>query len=328
MTPTKPLLSLVIPAYNEVDSAAEIADFFRSILLAHPQVDFEVLIVDDGSTDGTAEAFATALAPIGLARVVSLSRNFGSHAAISAGFAHARGDAALTLSADRQEPLEAIGQFIDSWQDGADIVWGLRSVRAVKSGAGDAFARGFSRIYGANSDVASYPSEGPSQILVARAVLDTLNAMPELNRNVLAMAAWVGFDQRRIYFEQLPRPHGTSKWTTKRKMKLVVDSFVEFSHAPVQWVAWGGLLVGAMGAVALLGALALVFIDGFRAAVALLGGLILATGGMVLVGIGVLGEYVWRAGDDARRRPVYIVDSISEVAPPQRGTIDTTAGEL
>lgn len=313
MTHASPLLSLVIPAYNEVDSAVEIAEFYRDILAAHPEIDFELIVVDDGSTDGTREALLQTLDGVGKASIVSLSRNFGSHAGISAGFAHAQGNAALTLSADRQEPLEAIADFIAQWQDGADIVWGLRATRAVKKGMGESFAKGFSRIYGANSDVPNYPQEGPSQILVSRAVLDALNAMPELNRNVLAMAAWVGFDQRKIYFEQLPRPHGVSKWTTKRKMKLVVDSFVEFSHAPVEWVAWGGLLIGGLGALCLLVAFALAFFQPFGAAVALLSGLVLAVGGMILVGIGVLGEYVWRAGDDARRRPVFIVRSVSEV---------------
>lgn len=328
MAPAKPVLSLVIPAYNEVDSATDIAEFYTDIQRSHTEIDFELIVVDDGSTDGTREALLESLASAGTARIVSLSRNFGSHAGISAGFAHARGDAALTLSADRQEPLEAIADFIAQWRDGADIVWGLRTTRAVNKGVGDAFARGFSRVYGANSDVPNYPSEGPSQILVSRAVLDTLNAMPELNRNVLAMAAWVGFDQRRIYFEQLPRPHGVSKWTTKRKMKLVVDSFVEFSHAPVEWVAWGGLIIGAIGGILLILAVVLAFFTSLGAAVSLLSGLILAVGGMILVGVGVLGEYVWRAGDDARRRPVFIVRSITEVAAtPVAAQREPHAGE-
>lgn len=313
MTTAVPLLSLIIPAFNEVESAGDIAEFYRDIIAAYPAVAFELVVVDDGSTDGTREALLQTLRDVGDARIVSLARNFGSHAGISAGFAHARGDAALTLSADRQEPLSAIGDFITAWQDGADVVWGLRSMRATKKGVGEGFARIFSKVYGANSDVPNYPEEGPSQILVARPVLDTLNAMPELNRNVMAMAAWVGFDQRRVYFEQLPRPHGVSKWTTKRKMKLVVDSFVEFSHAPVEWVAWGGLLLGALGAILLLLSAVLAFFAPFGAAVAVLIGVMLAVGGMILVGIGVLGEYVWRAGDDARRRPVFIVKSVSEV---------------
>lgn len=321
------MLSLVIPAYNEVESVEEIAEFYRDIQAAHEDIDFELVVVDDGSTDGTREALLKTLVGAGPARVVSLSRNFGSHAGLSAGFAHARGDAALTLSADRQEPLEAIADFIAEWRSGGDIVWGLRKLRAVKNGVGESFAKTFSRIYGANSDVPNYPQEGPSQILVSRQVIDTLNAMPELNRNVLAMAAWVGFDQRKVYFEQLARPHGVSKWTTKRKMKLVVDSFVEFSHAPVEWVAWGGLILGALGAVLLLLSLVLVFFEPLGAAVALLSGLVLAVGGMILVGIGVLGEYVWRAGDDARQRPVFIVRSVNEVPVSTSPQSATQSGE-
>ena len=317
MTAPKKLLSLIVPAYDEVESAGEIVDFYRSIRKAHPGVEFELVVVDDGSTDGTAAAMVASLRDDDRGQVVPLSRNFGAHAAISAGFAHAKGDAALTLSADRQEPLEAIGQFIDAWNDGAEIVWGLRSVRIAKKGMYDAFATGFSRVYQANSDVPTYPKEGPSQIMVTRAVLDVLRAMPELNRNVLAMAAWTGFDQRRIFFEQLPRPHGVSKWTSKKKMKLVVDSFVEFSHAPLQWLAIIGVVFGLIGLALLLTALTLVFTPAAAGAgTALVSGLVLAVGGVNLGAISVLGEYVWRAGDDARGRPVFIVKSVDTIGIP------------
>ena len=316
------LISLVVPAFDERENAAGFVEFFHEIKRRHIDLDFELVVVDDGSVDDTLGAVRDALVDDDEAQLVRLSRNFGSHAAISAGFAHSRGAAALTLSADRQEPIEAIGDFLEQWRDGADIVWGLRSSRAARKGVGDAFARGFSKIYGSHSDVPNYPEEGPSQILASRAVLDTLNSMPELNRNVLAMAAWVGFDQRRIAFEQLPRPHGVSKWTTKRKMKLVVDSFVEFSHAPVEWVAWGGLITGGIGGVLLLVSIVLAFFRPLGSAVSLLAGLILVVGGMILVGIGVLGEYVWRAGDDARRRPVYIVRSVTGVTAPEVAASD------
>ena len=317
MLAPKKMLSLIVPAYDEAESVGEIVDFYRSICEAHPGMEFELVVVDDGSTDGTAAAMVASLRDDDRGQVIQLSRNFGAHAAISAGFAHAKGDAALTLSADRQEPLEAIGQFIDAWNDGAEIVWGLRSVRVAKKGMYDAFATGFSRVYQANSDVPTYPKEGPSQIMVTRAVMDVLGAMPELNRNVLAMAAWTGFDQRRIFFEQLPRPHGVSKWTSKKKMKLVVDSFVEFSHAPLQWLAIIGVVFGLIGLALLLTALVLVFTPAAAGAgTALISGLVLAVGGVNLGAISVLGEYVWRAGDDARRRPVFIVKSVDSIGSP------------
>lgn len=307
------LLSLVVPAYNERESVSDIIEFYREIRRTYTELDFELIVVDDGSDDGTAEALHELVRADDDVRVLSLSRNFGSHAAITAGFAHSRGAAALTLSADRQEPLDAIGAFIAEWRDGGELIWGLRSVRATRKGLTESFATAFSRVFQSNSDVPTYPREGPSQILAVRGVLDALAQMPELNRNILAMAAWTGFDQRKIFFEQLPRPHGVSKWTTRKKMKLVVDSFVEFSHAPLEWIAWVGLVLGALGAFLLLTALVLVFTPASAGAdTAVITGTVLAVGGMNLVAMGVLGEYVWRAGDDARRRPVFIVRTIRE----------------
>jgi len=310
----RPLLTLVFPAYDEIDNVPGMLAFVREIRDAFPECDFEMLVVDDGSADGTAAELNRLATAEDRLRIVRLSRNFGSHAAISAGYAFARGDAALTLSADRQEPLSAVGEFIREWRDGADIVWGLRSIRAAKKGMYDRFATGFSRVYQATSDVPTYPQEGPSQILVSRAVMDVLNAMPELNRNVLAMAAWTGFDQRRIYFEQLPRPHGVSKWTSRKKRKLVIDSFVEFSHAPLQWLAGLGVVFGGLGAVLVIVSIVQAFTPAAPSAfVPLLAGLVLGTGGVVLGALSVLGEYVWRTGDDARRRPLYIVRDVRDL---------------
>lgn len=313
MRQSRAMLTLVVPAYNERENAGEIVEFVREVRDRHPEYDFELIVVDDGSEDGTHEALAEVLVPSDNATVVRLSRNFGSHAAITAGFAHAKGDAALTLSADRQEPHEAVDDFLTAWESGADIVWGLRITRSVKRGASDWMAQGFSKLYQRNSDVPTYPREGPSQILVTRDVIDALNTMPELNRNVLAMAAWTGFRQEKIFFHQLPRPHGTSKWTTKKKVKLVFDSFVEFSAAPIQWLALSGVILAGVGVLALLVGVGL-FIGGLSIAGAttFLSGVVMVVGGMVLFALGVVGEYVWRAGDDARRRPLYLVRSVQK----------------
>ena len=315
-----PTLSLVVPAYDEREGAQEIVDFYREIRAAHPGIHFELVVVDDGSTDGTADAVHAALSVGDDVQVVQLSRNFGSHAAISAGLVHCTGDAALTLSADRQEPLEAVAKFVATWQDGADIVWGLRAVRASKGGTNELFAKSFSAVFNATSVVPTYPREGPSHILVSRPVIDLLNAMPEANRNVLAMAAWTGFDQRRIEFDQLPRPHGVSKWTSAKKLKLVIDSFVEFSWAPVRWLEVIGGVLALVGLLLLLAAAVVGLVpgggDGYRFLVC---GLLLAVGGTQIAGLGVIGEYVWRTGDDARRRPVFVVRSVRR-APGAEGS--------
>ena len=308
-----PLVSLIVPAYNEVDNAAGLVGFVREIEAHYPDHRFELVLVDDGSTDGTADAVTRALDDRGSAQVIVLSRNFGSHAAISAGLDAARGDAALTLSADLQEPLDAIGRFLDEWHRGADVVWGLRSTRTVPKGPANLMSRLFSRWFHRWSDIPTYPREGPSQVLLSRRVMDALRSMPERNRNVFGLIAWLGFRQTSIAFEQLPRPAGVSKWTTKKKIKLVLDSFVGFSSAPVRVVgAAGGIGLGLAGAAAVAAVVTAVVTDGPIWGWALVA-VVLAVGGIQLLCLSLLGEYLWRAGDDARGRPVYVVSQRSDV---------------
>lgn len=316
----RPLVSLVFPAFNEVENVGAMVEFYREIVTTHPDYRFEMIVVDDGSTDGTAERVIALAAGDSSVRVVSLSRNFGSHAALSAGLAQASGAAAITLSADRQEPLSAIGDFLEQWTAGADLVWGLRSVRVQQAGVQGAFARNFSQVFRRTSELPNFPAEGPSQMLVARPLIDTLNSMPEGNRNLMAMAAWAGFDQRSISYEQLPRPHGTSKWTLRRKIKLVFDSFVEFSRAPLAVVLWTAVVLGVLGVIALLTALVMALLAAPGAATALICGTVLVVGALNLGAVALVAEYVWRAGDDARRRPLYVVKRIAEAGP---ATVDS-----
>ncbi|TFV76091.1 glycosyltransferase [Blastococcus sp. CT_GayMR19] len=310
-----PLVSLVIPAFNEAENVQGLVELVRQIGASHPDHRFELILVDDGSSDGTPNLLVSALDGTGItARVVTLSRNFGSHAAITAGFRTSRGDCAMTLSADLQEPLEVIGRFLRTWEDGHDVVWGTRVTRSVPKGVGNAMSRAFSRWFHRWSTIPTYPAEGPSIVLVSRAVLDVVNAMPEANRNIFGLVAWAGFDQATVGFEQLARPAGTSKWTNAKKIKLVVDSFVEFSQAPARVAGYlGAVLCVVAVAVALVGVVVAALPAG-GAGFWFVGALVLLTGGLNLGFLSVMGEYVWRAGDDARRRPIYVVRSVADVA--------------
>jgi dolichol-phosphate mannosyltransferase len=305
-------VSLLFPAFNEFENAEGMVEFFRQVSDTYTSYLFEMVVVDDGSTDGTAERVWELVRPDEAVQVIRLSRNFGSHAALSAGLAHVSGDAAISLSADRQEPLEAIGDFLQQWADGADLVWGLRSVRAQQQRVQGSLAESFSKIFQRRSDVPTYPADGPSQALLSRRVIDALNAMPEVNRNLWALAAWTGFDQRSIRYEQLPRPYGTSKWTFTKKLKLVVDSFVEFSRAPLEWFVWAGGALVAIGVLLLIVALiAALTAAATVAVVATICGTVAVVGGINLTALGLLAEYVWRVGDDARRRPLYVIESVA-----------------
>lgn len=307
------LVSLIVPAYDEAVNMPGLLALVRQIRAAHTDFDFELVLIDDGSTDGTAQALEESAIEGDAARIVSLSRNFGSHAAITAGFAAARGDVAMTLSADLQEPMTVIEQFLGQWRAGNDVVWGIRSTRSEPKGSAHALSRAFSRWFHRWSIIPTYPKDGPSIVLVSRVVLDVINTMPELNRNVFGLVAWAGFRQTTLSFEQLPRPAGASKWTTAKKIKLVVDSFVEFSHAPIRVAGYVGLLLCVLGGFAALAALLVWILPATGTTFWWLATLILVTGGLNLGFLSVMGEYVWRSGDDARRRPVYVLRAVHDV---------------
>lgn len=321
------LVSLIVPAYDEAVNMPGLLVLVRQIRAAHTDCDFELVLIDDGSTDGTAQALADSAIEGDAARVVSLSRNFGSHAAITAGFAAARGDVAVTLSADLQEPMIVIEQFLREWRAGHDVVWGIRSTRSEPTGAAHALSRAFSRWFHRWSTIPTYPKDGPSIVLASRVVLDVINTMPELNRNVFGLVAWAGFRQTTLSFEQLPRPAGASKWTNAKKIKLVVDSFVEFSHAPIRVAGYVGFLLCVLGGFAALAAVLVWILPATGTTFWWLATLILVTGGLNLGVLSVLGEYVWRSGDDARRRPVYVLRAVHDIGAHDIGATAPAVAE-
>lgn len=311
MTGDRPLVTLVAPACDEAGNAAAFVDFVRLVRAAHPHLDFELVLVDDGSVDGTAEKVIEALDVGDVARIARLSRNFGSHAAITAGLALARGDCAVTVNADMQEPTASIGALLARWRAGADVVWGVRRTRAVPTATGDLLSRAFSRLFHRFAEIPTYPAEGPAQVLVSRAVIDVVNTMPERNRNVFGIIAWVGFEQAKVEFDQVPRSAGQSKWTTSRKIRLMVDSFVEFAPVPFLMTVVAGFGLAGLG-----------LLGGCAAALAGLGGWVFVlaavffVGGLQLAALGGFGEYLWRAGDDARRRPLYVLRGVRDWGTP------------
>ncbi|TQN41495.1 dolichol-phosphate mannosyltransferase [Blastococcus colisei] len=309
-----PLVSLVVPAFNEAENVAGLVELVRQIDANHPGHRFELVVVDDGSSDGTPDLLRAALdgGPV-TARIVALSRNFGSHAAITAGFRAARGACAMTLSADLQEPMEVIGRFLAAWEAGNDVVWGVRSTRSVPTGLGNALSRAFSRWFHRWSTIPTYPAEGPSIVLVSRAILEVVNGMQESNRNIFGLVAWAGFNQTTVGFEQLPRPAGRSKWTNAKKIKLVVDSFVEFSQAPARVAGYLGAIICVLAVLAALVAVILAVATDGSAGYWFVTSAVLLTGGLNLGFLSVMGEYVWRAGDDARQRPIYVMRSVHDV---------------
>lgn len=314
---TKPLISVVVPFYNEAENASALASRFRELVDLHPDADLEFVAVDDGSTDdGVNRLLAEAGSDLNLT-VVKLSRNFGSHQAVTAGLDHAQGVCAIVTGADLQEPVDLIAQFLAAYRNGFDVVWGIRASRA-RRGVGTAVSKAFSMLFHRYSEIKSYPAEGPSGVLVTRAVLDQLAELRERNRNVYGLIAWLGFRSTEVRYEQQPRRAGSSKWTRRGLARLAVDSFVEFSSAPLKFATAIGSLVAGLGFVyALVLGVRAMWVGTAPEGWTTVTVLVLAIGGIQLLMIGIIGEYLWRATDEARRRPPYVIKQVLRPQEPR-----------
>ncbi len=308
---SRALVSLVVPALNESENVPGLLERFAEFPARHPDYDFELVLVDDGSTDGTADRVLALAPPGSRVTVIRLSRSFGAHYAISAGFARCAGDCAVMCGADLQEPPSLFTEFLAAWDQGSDVVWGVRRTRTGRSPlmdlASKAFAASFTRIAG----LANYPPEGPAGMLVDRCVIDEVGRLPEHNRNVLALIAWLGFTQTRVVYDQEARRHGTSRWTRRKMIKLAMDSWIQFSSLPLRLSSIVGVSMAVLGIV-----YAIVLVGRSIAGVNTPPGwptvivLLLVLGGVQLTMMGIIGEYLWRSVEETRGRPLYVIRDV------------------
>jgi polyisoprenyl-phosphate glycosyltransferase len=307
----KPLISLVIPALNEAANIPDLMGRFGEFEVDYASYDFELVLVDDGSTDETADLTLKLAATRDRVKVVRLARSFGAHYAISAGLAHCAGDCAVVFGADLQEPPSLLASFIADWENGSDVVWGVRRTRTGRSGPHEILSKSFSALFSRYAQLANYPPEGPSGVLVDRSVIDELVGLPERNRNVLALIAWLGFTQSRVEFDLQERRHGESRWTRGKMIKLAADSLIQFSSMPLRLFSVTGVIVAAIG---ILYAIFLVARDlvgvstptGWPTVIVI----VLVLGGTQLTVAGVMGEYLWRGVEESRGRPLYVVRDV------------------
>lgn len=314
----EPRVSVIVAAYNEAENVRALLERLDETEASNPGYRFEFVVVDDGSADSTLDLLVEASASRASLKIVALSRNFGSHHAFSAGLEACTGDCAIGIGADLQEPLNLVGRFLGEWRSGYDVVWGIRDSR-VQSPISRFASRIFSFLLNRYSEIPTYPAQGPSGFLVARPVIDAVTAMPETNRNLLGLIAWSGFRQSRVLYEQEERAAGSSKWTSSRKVKLAVDSFVEFSHAPVRLMTYLGTTIAVVGFIyaVFVSVRRLAWsnpIEGWTTVVVV----VTTIGGLNLMMLGVLGEYLWRTTDESRRRPLYFTRPL----PTQRSVTE------
>jgi polyisoprenyl-phosphate glycosyltransferase len=301
----------VLPAFAEAHNLAQLLP--RLLAQSHLADELEIVVVDDHSPDETFAVVREWAARDARIRGVRLARNSGSHMAILCGLEAARGEALIVLAADGQDPPESAGQLVEAWSAGAQVVWAVREGREDVSPA----ARVGSRLYYALMNRLTsvrLPPTGADFFLIDRRVLGALLAIPEHNVSIFALVVSLGFRQAEVRYTKQARLSGRSKWTLRRKLRLLLDSLVGFSTLPLRLAtglgfayAAGGFLYAALLVAnrlsngALLGEVAL---TGWSALMVVL----LVSSGSIMIVLGIFGEYLWRALEEVRGRPRFLVE--------------------
>lgn len=304
--PVRPVVSLVVPFYNE----ELVIDEFRARIipvLEGTREPFEVICINDGSRDRTAEMLDAICAADPRFSAAHFSRNFGHQAAVTAGINLAKGECAIIIDADLQDPPELIDLLLAKWREGFDVVYAQRRVRAGESRMKRGTAFLFYRTL-ANLTETEIPVDTGDFCLMDRKVIDVLNAMPERNRYVRGLRAWVGFRHAAIEFDRKERYAGETKYPLRRMLRLALDGVFSLSKTPLRMAFWLGLfsaVVSLLFAVALfIEKLAGTYEGGGWASMIVV---VLFLGGVQLICIGAIGEYIGRIYDEVRERPLYII---------------------
>ncbi|HEY2630964.1 MAG TPA: glycosyltransferase family 2 protein [Solirubrobacteraceae bacterium] len=297
------LLSVVAPVYNEEEL---IEAFVKRACAAVADYTFELVLVNDGSADRTPELLDRLAAADPRVRVVHLSRNFGHQAALTAGLEHARGDVVAMIDADLQDPPELIPRMVEQWEGGSDVVYAVRKQREGETAFKLATASWFYKLFDKLAQVDLEPNSGDFRLLDRRA-LDALLSMTERSRFLRGMTVWVGFTQTAVPYERDARSAGETKYTVRKMVRFSLDAIASFSHLPLQLATYVGLLSAGVAFVAIPVVVGLHFADSYLPGFGTITILILLLGGIQLIALGVIGEYVGRIYDEVKHRPLYIV---------------------
>ncbi|HXP68571.1 MAG TPA: glycosyltransferase family 2 protein [Candidatus Dormibacteraeota bacterium] len=301
------MLSIVVPCFNEEEVLRGTNRRLVGVL-EQLSLRFEILYVDDGSTDATAEILRELQALDERIRVICFSRNFGHQMAITAGLEHAAGDAVAIIDADLQDPPEVLADFVAKWMEGFQVVYGVRTERDGETAFKLWTAKIFYRTMGNLSDT-EIPLDTGDFRLMDRRVVDALLAMPERDRFVRGMVSWLGFSQAAVPYHRAARAAGVTKFSFFKMVRFATDGIVSFSILPLRLATWVGF---AASGLALLGVLITVVerlmgVEGLVRGWASVLVAILFIGGVQLICMGIIGEYVGRIYGESKRRPLYVV---------------------
>jgi len=299
------ILSVVVPAFNEEEVLPEFHRRLIAVLAALP-ADWEIVYVNDGSSDRTVQVMTGFADP--RVAVIDLSRNFGKEIAMTAGLDHARGSAVVVIDADLQDPPELIPELVAKWQEGFDVVYARRTVRDGETLLKKATAKLFYRSIQSLSRVKIPADTGDFRLLSRRAV-DALKLLREQHRFMKGLYAWIGYPQVAVYYRRDPRFAGETKWNYWRLWNFALEGITSFSIGPLKIATYAGLVTafGAFGYAAFIIYKTLVYGDPVRGYPSLMVA-VLFLGGVQLMSLGMIGEYLGRMFNETKRRPLYLVN--------------------
>jgi glycosyltransferase involved in cell wall biosynthesis len=328
-TPAKarPQLSVITPAFNEAENLPLLYERLAAVL-DRLQITWEWVVIDDHSHDATFAKISALATREPRIRGIRFARNFGSHAAITCGLHHADGDAVLELAADLQDPPEILPELLAAWRKGAHVVWAVRGRREGERVSTWGFARVYYFLMRHVAGLKQMAPTGADVCLLDRRVVLAFRQFGEAHVSIFALIAWMGFRQASIVYTKRARQHGRSGWTIAKRIELLLDSITAFSALPVRVTTAVGLGLLAIGLAGVTIGVGRALVDrpvpGWSWVLVVLAVL----GGLQMMALGILGEYVWRALDESRRRPRYVIETTTDHADGREasGSGDTITG--
>lgn len=300
-------LSVIVPVYFNEKNLHPLYSTLKSEIFDKLECEYELIFVDDGSKDKSYDVICEIANADKNIRKVKLSRNFGSHAAILAGLSVAKGDAITSISADLQDPPEIILRMLEKWKEGNKVVLAVRSDR--KEGF---ISKAFSKLYYSimrKIALKNMPKGGFDCFMISSQVAQVINGMEEKNTSLMGQVLWCGFKSEIITYVRQKREIGKSRWTLSKKIKLAIDSILSFSYFPVRFISTVGALFFIGSVIWAIVILVLkitnnIVVEGWTTLIIVN----LFSFGVIMLTLGILGEYIWRAFDAARKRPPFIID--------------------
>ena len=304
-------VSIVIPVYYNEDNLIPLYEDLKAKFISKIDYDYEIVMVNDGSKDKSYDVMKNLSERDANVKIFSLSRNFGSHAACLCGLSHSSGDCAIIKAADLQEPTEILLEMVESWKNGNNVVLACREGREESKAQ-----TGFANLYYwlvRKTSLPTMPEQGFDVYLLDKKVINVLDQLDEKNSAITGQILWSGFKTGTVYYTRKAREIGTSKWTFKKKIRLVADTLFSFSTVPIRLLEIVGFLSVLIG-----------FVWAIVVIVSKLAGNIPISGfttlllfniisfGIVMMSMGILGEYLWRTFDASRNRPPYIIEDSNE----------------